>query len=285
MDEEKYHISGDTSLFPIETLTAEHSAIDDEQIASQDNVRTAPNDFNGWYGSSNLLKQNDMQLSSLLLSFGDKLSSPESLVRNSLSLKQQIKHSFRLWSLQCIVLLERTWLNYWRNPGYNLTRIGQNIFVSIAFASAYVQYDCQDTADALALVTVLLMTSVACSILAMLVSVPVAVSERVVFYREQQSRIYSVFLYTIIQCLVEIPFIAAASLAFVLPFFYIVGMDQFGDTSPIKFFYYWLFSGLTLAFNVFYGQFLVAVMPDHSTAQSKLNFCRHHGYASFQFIQ
>ena len=227
----------------------------------------------------NIYEQNHIKLQELVEENNNQSLSP--------SQKRGLKYQSAPWLLQCIVLAERTWLSYWRNPGYNLTRIMQNVFVSIVFASAYIQYKCEDVTDVMALVTVLLMTSVSCSILAMMVAVPVAIGERTVFYREQQSKMYSVFLYTMIQSIVEvsdhclvlsdlhshiliqIPYLALASLAFVVPFFFIVGIDSFGDQPVVKFFYYWLLSGLTLAFNVFYGQFLVASLPDHSTAQSK----------------
>ncbi len=58
-----------------------------------------------------------------------------------------------------------------------------------------------------------------------------------------------------------------------LPFFYIVGLDQYDKTDeyPVaaKYFYFWILVFLTLAFNVLYGQFLVAVSVDSGQAQSK----------------
>lgn len=155
-------------------------------------------DFKDIFERSELSQKAQIRLDELMISSKDTKDINEIQFINS-----NVAVTIAPWTLQAIVLLKRTWLSYWRNPGYNLVRILQNVFVSIAFASAYVQYQCENTSDVMALATVLLMTSVSCSILAMMVSVPVAIGERLVFYREQQSKMYGVFLYTAIQTMVE----------------------------------------------------------------------------------
>ncbi len=183
---------------------------------------------------------------------------------------QSIEHIS--WWIQVNALFLRTWRSYWRNPGYNLfTRIVMNLVLSCIFASFYVQYDFESTSDVTSFVTVLLMSSVCCSILAMLVVVPITAEQRGVFYREQQSNMYSIGLYTVINVVIELPFILLSSLVLTLPFFLITGMNVFGGNAVAKFFYFWLLTVLMLGFNIFYGQFLVAATSEVSIAQSKFN--------------
>jgi ABC-type multidrug transport system permease subunit len=54
---------------------------------------------------------------------------------------------------------------------------------------------------------------------------PVAMAERPAFYREQQSKMYNVGIYTITTTIIEIPYLILSSLCFTLPFFYIVGFQ------------------------------------------------------------
>lgn len=90
--------------------------------------------------------------------------------------------------------------------------------------------------------------------------VPVAFDERPAFYREKESNMYSPAIYTVVATLVEIPYLIITSLAFVLPFFYIVGFNHVGNI-PEKFMYYWLFVCLYIATLVTLGQMCVALAP------------------------
>jgi ABC-type multidrug transport system permease subunit len=68
---------------------------------------------------------------------------------------------------------------------------------------------------------------------------PVTFADRPAFYREQQSNMYSVAVYSLVTALVEVPYLVVSSLCFVLPFFFIVGFHNVSDVSS-KFGYYWL---------------------------------------------
>jgi len=99
---------------------------------------------------------------------------------------------------------------------------------------------------------VIFITTLFCGILSVFMSIPAAAKERALFYKEQQSRMYSVWAYTLCFFLIELPNIILGSLAFTLPFFYIVGLDGPGDTTH-KFFWYWLFQLLMQASMVYRG--------------------------------
>ncbi len=191
-----------------------------------------------------------------------------------------LTRSTALWIVQAQVLSQRIWRSYWRNPGYNFfIRVIVHLILSIVFAAGFVQFDCQTTSDIMAYVVVLLMAACSCSLLAMQVSIVVAVDERLVYYREQQSRMYDTWLYVLLQACIEIPFVIVSSCMLTLPFFFIVGLNNYDDSRhnndhdnyPViaKYCYLWLIVFLMLTFNVFYGQFLVAYSADTSKAQCK----------------
>ena len=68
----------------------------------------------------------------------------------------------------------------------------------------------------------------------------------------------------------QVPYLILSSLSFTLPFFFIVGFDNVGDTTT-KFFWYWLFQGLYMSVLVYMGQFFAAIMPTKPAADGKQN--------------
>ena len=109
-------------------------------------------------------------------------------------------------------------------------------------------------------------TCLFCGAVSMQSVCPVAVRERPAFYREQQSNMYSVGIYSFAYCTVELPYLMISSLVFTLPFFYIIGFQYTGNPT-VKFFWYWLFHSLYMTVLVGFGQFLAAVMPSENAAQ------------------
>jgi hypothetical protein len=62
----------------------------------------------------------------------------------------------------------------------------------------------------------------------------------------------------------QIPYLILSSIAFVIPYFFIVGFDK-GDVAA-KFFWYWLIQGLYMSTMVFLGHFLSAALPSGAVA-------------------
>ncbi len=234
-----------------------------EEESKNENMNT----FHTFYLSSSLYTVNDNYLNTLISSLS--ISNPTHSISTTLS---STNGSF---SIQAYTLLIRTWLNYWRNPIYSLyTRILMPLLLSLIFASVFIHFKCETISDAMALITILLMILVSSSVLVMLVCMPIAVQDRVIFYREQECHMYSVGVYTVIHSLVEIPFVVIGGLLLVVPFYYLVDLDVYDNTneSDNKLMYFWLFATLMLTFNVYYGQFLVSLAPTASTAHCKLLF-------------
>lgn len=158
----------------------------------------------------------------------------------------------RLWYRQTIA--------YWRTPGYNLTRVVISLIVAGIFGSAYPQQNYNNYLNCIARIGVIYITTLFVGVIGMQTVVPVAFDERPAYYRERQCNMYSAGIYTIVTTLVEIPYLIITSLAFVLPFFYIVGFNHVGNIAE-KFMYYWLFVCLYIATLVTLGQMCVAVSP------------------------
>eukprot|EP01040_Poterioochromonas_malhamensis_P003178 gene3178-3388_t len=168
--------------------------------------------------------------------------------------------------LQFKLLLKRIHLTYWRTPTYSFVRHITNLMIALIFGSAFPQQEYSTYVATTARAAVIYVTSLFCGILAMLLIQPVFAAERPVFYREQQSRMYAVWVYASTLVIIEIPYLILASLAVTLPFFYIVGFDYMGDTT-IKFFWYWFFNFLLQATMLFINEFFMAVTPNEQTAE------------------
>jgi hypothetical protein len=76
--------------------------------------------------------------------------------------------------------------------------------IALIFASAYPQQEYDTYVAAVSRAAVIYVTALFCGVLAMLTVVPVVAADRPAFYREQQSRMYSVFIYCVTLFLIEV---------------------------------------------------------------------------------
>ena len=158
------------------------------------------------------------------------------------------------------LLTYRFHLAYWRSPTYNFVRVVVSILIALIFSSTYAQQEYTTDVDVIARVAVVYISAMFMGVVNMKSVQPVILEERPAFYREQFSKLYDVKLYVLAATVVEIPYLIVASLAFVVPFFFIIGFDKDGTT--VKFFWYWLFSALYMSVMVFLGHFLSSSMKD-----------------------
>lgn len=163
-------------------------------------------------------------------------------------------------------LFKRATRSYWRSPSYNITRFAINVVIALIFASAYSDQTYNTDVNVISRSAVIYITVFFCGVVGMQNVLPVAFADRPAFYREQQSEMYSVILYSFVYFLVEVPYITLASLSFTLPFFYIVGFQHVGNATA-KFFWYWLFQGLFTFVMVYFGQLFAALVPTPQSAQ------------------
>eukprot|EP01040_Poterioochromonas_malhamensis_P003189 gene3189-3400_t len=178
-------------------------------------------------------------------------------------------NSFRYnasYMTQFLLLMKRIHLTYWRTPNYSVVRHFICLLIALIFGSAYPQQEYSTYIAVLSRSAVIYFTALACGILSMFLVGPVLFPERPAFYREQQSRMYAVWVYVLTLVLVEIPYLLLASLSFTLPFFYIVGFNYIGNTTE-RFFWYWFYNFLYQGTLLFVSEFLISLTPNPQTAQ------------------
>lgn len=219
-------------------------------------------DFHAFYKSSALSEINQRQLETLCIpNAGSKRLTAEDMEDNGGFNASLLK--------QFLVLMHRFGLTYWRSPEYVVVRTVSMIILALLFSSAYPLYTYHNDVELVSRSAVIYITTMFCGILTIFMVIPMATKERGLFYKEQQCRMYSVPIYTLCMFLAELPGLLVGSLAFTLPFFYIVGFDNTSGNSTQKFFWYWFFQFLMQSTMMYLGQFYAALTPNEATSQGK----------------
>jgi hypothetical protein len=102
------------------------------------------------------------------------------------------------------VLFYRIHLTYWRTPSYSFVRNFTFILIALIFASAYPQQQYNDYVATISRSAVIYIISVFWGFLSLITVTSIIAKERAVFYREQESKMYSVFIYCLAQFLIEV---------------------------------------------------------------------------------
>lgn len=105
---------------------------------------------------------------------------------------------------QFVLLLKRIHLTYWRTPNYSVVRHFICLLIALIFGSAYPQQEYSTYIAVLSRSAVIYFTALACGILSMFLVGPVLFPERPAFYREQQSRMYAVWVYVLTLVFIEV---------------------------------------------------------------------------------
>lgn len=216
-------------------------------------------DFAAYYTGSSLNEINRMKLTTLCVPNDGSRRLTDADVE-----ALQVEGYRSSYAAQFRLLFTRFQVSYWRNPGYSLMRNVTNIVIALIFASAYPFQTYNDNIETMSRAAVIYITALFCGIMAMMLVVPVTSNDRPVFYHEQQSRMYSIFLYSAAQFFTEIPYLILGALSLSLPFFYIVGFNNVGPVTQ-KFFWFWFFNFLLEATMLFMGVFFVYLAPNEST--------------------
>eukprot|EP00981_Chlorochromonas_danica_P016118 scaffold15747_cov417-Ochromonas_danica.AAC.1 len=99
--------------------------------------------------------------------------------------------------------MRRFAVTYWRSPSYSIGRHFVNIVIALIFASAYPNQSYDDYVETVSRAAVIFVTSLFCGLMAMSQIIPILMAERPVFYHEQQSRMYAVYIYCLAEFLIE----------------------------------------------------------------------------------
>ena len=156
-------------------------------------------DYAAHYANSTLAKVNLLHLETLMTpNEGSRKMDDEELEKlNNLQYNSS-------YMTQFLLLMKRIHLTYWRTPSYTVVRHLLMLLLALIFGSAFPQQEYSTYIAAMSRSAVIYVTTLFCGILAMLSVGPVINPERPVFYREQQSRMYAVWVYALTLVLIEV---------------------------------------------------------------------------------
>eukprot|EP00903_Cladosiphon_okamuranus_P018818 g17309.t1 len=166
--------------------------------------------------------------------------------------------------LQAKTCIERALKQYWRNPNYNWMRMQLAVLIAVVFSSSFIDADIETEADVASRLGVMYMSTMFVGVICLQTAIPAGVKERIVFYREQAANMYGVRAYAVGYAVAELPYIFFITLAFCSIFYWV--SDLADDAG--RFFMYWLYFLLWVAFMVFMGHLFVMVLPDTKVAQT-----------------
>ncbi|ETI34978.1 hypothetical protein F443_18624, partial [Phytophthora nicotianae P1569] len=163
---------------------------------------------------------------------------------------------------QAKFLLKRFCGLYWRTASFNLTRyaisLGLGLLFGISYAGAeYKSYSGVNSGLGMIYLAVGFIGLVSFNGL-----IPVVAEERAVFYRERASQTYNTLWYFVGLSVMEIPFVFAAVLLFLMPFFPLVGFTGVG-----AFFTCWLVLSLHVLHQAYMAELLVFLLPNLEVAE------------------
>lgn len=212
-------------------------------------------DFSAAYFSSDLAKRNEMLTRK-------ELEPPEGYVPPSakspyvLSIGQQFP-----------ILVKRMFISYWRGPSYNVARGMVSILIAVIFGSCYQKERPEATetfSGVLGRVGLFFLATFFMGIIFFSSALTQMSIEREVYYREKASRMYSSYPYTLAFGVAEAPYLIVFSFLHSGVMWGLVDFYKGVD----RFFYYYAYYFLYVAYSTFFAQFLIAAFPDQGTAQT-----------------
>eukprot|EP00884_Botryococcus_braunii_P014151 jgi/Botrbrau1/22737/Bobra.0132s0074.2 len=161
-------------------------------------------------------------------------------------------------------VLQKNFIIYWRSPQYNAVRFFFTCIFGLVIGSIYWRLgnkrssvqNLSNVVGALLISGIFLGTSNASTVQ------PVVAVERTVYYRERAAGMYSAYPFALAQAAVEFPYLLVQSVLYSIITYFMIYF--FIDAA--KFFWYFFFTFLTLAFFTFYGQMAVAITPNVQVA-------------------
>ncbi|EIE26053.1 ATP-binding cassette transporter [Coccomyxa subellipsoidea C-169] len=161
---------------------------------------------------------------------------------------------------QYLIILKKNTIAYWRYPSYNAVRFTFTAIFAVLMGAAFWQAGANRTTE-LGVLQVAASQYLAALIIGFVNSAtvqPVIAIERTVFHREKAAGMYASFPYALAQGDVELPYIVVQTVIWSLITYFMMGFElQAG-----KFFWYLLFTLLTMLYYTFYGLLAVVLSPN-----------------------
>ncbi|KAJ8533316.1 hypothetical protein ON010_g13938 [Phytophthora cinnamomi] len=164
--------------------------------------------------------------------------------------------------IQAKFLLQRFFNMFWRTASYNLTRFGLMLMLGLIFGITYISAEYSSYAGINSGMGMLFCTTGFIGFVGFISVVPIASTDRLVFYRERASQSYNALWYFVGSTVVEVPYVFFGTLLFMVPFYPMVGF-----TGVATFFAYWFHLSLHVLWQAYFGQLMSYLMPSVEVAQ------------------
>ncbi|KAI1097337.1 ABC-2 type transporter-domain-containing protein [Jackrogersella minutella] len=156
---------------------------------------------------------------------------------------------------QLKVVIRRTYISFWRSPNYLFTRLFNHVVIALLTGLTYLRLD--DSRSSLQYkVFVMFQVTVLPALLMPQVEM-MFVLKRAIFFREQLSKMYSSFTFTLAMVLAEMPYSIVCSVVFFLPLYFVPGFQSEASRAGYQYFMVLI----TELFAVTLGQCLAAISP------------------------
>ncbi|KAI1338456.1 ABC-2 type transporter [Xylariaceae sp. FL0016] len=158
-------------------------------------------------------------------------------------------------SHQIKIVMKRTNISFWRSPNYLFTRVFNHVAIAVLTGLTYLQLD-HSRSSLQNKVFVMFQITVLPALLMPQVEL-MFVIKRAIFFREQLSKMYSTFTFTLAMVVAEIPYSLFCSVLFFVPLYYLTGFQY--ESSRAGYQYFMIL--VTEFFAVTLGQLLAAISP------------------------
>lgn len=157
---------------------------------------------------------------------------------------------------QIRTVMRRTNLSYWRSPNYGFTRFFNHVAIALLTGLAFLNLDNSRSSMQYRVFVIFQVTVLPALILAQIE--PKYQFARMIFYREQSSKMYSQFAFALSMVIAELPYSILCAVAFFVCIYFPPGMNLEATRAGYQFFMVLV----TELFSVTLGQAVAALTPN-----------------------
>lgn len=158
-------------------------------------------------------------------------------------------------SYQIKLVMKRTNLSFWRTPNYGFTRFFNHIVIALLTGLCFLNLDDSRSSMQYRIFVIFQVTVLPALILAQVE--PRYDFARMIFYREQSSKMYSQFAFALSMVVAEMPYSILCAVGFFVCLYFPPGMNSASDRAGYQF----LMVLITEIFSVTLGQAVAALTP------------------------
>ncbi|CAJ2504930.1 Uu.00g123240.m01.CDS01 [Anthostomella pinea] len=156
---------------------------------------------------------------------------------------------------QIKVVFHRMNVSFWRSPNYLFTRVFNHLAIALLTGLMYLQLD--DSRSSLQYKVFVMFQITVLPALLMPQVEAMFVIKRAIFFREQSSKMYSTFTFTLSMVLAELPYSILCSVVFFIPLYYIPAFQYESTRAGYQYFMVLI----TELFAITLGQVLASISP------------------------